>query len=66
MGTDSRTSTGLVVICVHCARFRSFVASRVTDKITPITSHMVACRSGSAADTQAIADIAKYNIELFR
>ncbi|CAD5218934.1 unnamed protein product [Bursaphelenchus okinawaensis] len=53
VGTDARTSTG------------SFVASRVTDKITPITDHLVVCRSGSAADTQAIADIAKYHIEFF-
>ncbi|CAD5225160.1 unnamed protein product [Bursaphelenchus xylophilus] len=53
VGTDARTSAG------------SFIASRVTDKITPINSHLVVCRSGSAADTQAIADIAKYHIELY-
>lgn len=45
--------------------YSSFVASRVTDKITPITEHIVACRAGSAADTQAIADIVKYYYEAY-
>ena len=40
LGADSRTSLG------------SYVANRVTDKLTPVTSHILACRSGSAADTQ--------------
>ncbi|EPB70414.1 peptidase, T1 family [Ancylostoma ceylanicum] len=53
VGTDSRTSAG------------SFISSRATNKITPITDHMAVCRSGSAADTQAIADIVKYHIELY-
>jgi 20S proteasome subunit beta 1 len=53
VGTDSRTSAG------------SFIASRVTDKITPVTDHMVCCRSGSAADTQCIADIVKYYMEVY-
>lgn len=45
--------------------FSSFVASRVTDKITPITDNLVVCRSGSAADTQCVADIVKYYLEYF-
>ncbi|KJH52774.1 peptidase, T1 family [Dictyocaulus viviparus] len=53
VGTDSRTSAG------------SFISSRATNKITPITDQMVVCRSGSAADTQAIADIVKYHIEAY-
>ncbi|CAD6198822.1 unnamed protein product [Caenorhabditis auriculariae] len=53
VGTDSRTSAG------------SFITSRATNKITPITDTMVVCRSGSAADTQCIADIAKYHIEVY-
>jgi 20S proteasome subunit beta 1 len=32
LAADSRTSTG------------SFVAVRVTDKLTPVTSHIMACR----------------------
>lgn len=53
VGTDSRTSAG------------TFIASRATNKITPITDHLVVCRSGTAADTQAIADIVKYHIEVY-
>uniref|UniRef100_A0A0N5BIR7 Proteasome subunit beta n=1 Tax=Strongyloides papillosus TaxID=174720 RepID=A0A0N5BIR7_STREA len=52
VGTDSRTSSG------------SFIASRCTDKITPINSSMVVCRCGSAADTQTITDIVKYQLEV--
>eukprot|EP00461_Guttulinopsis_vulgaris_P002247 UN02248 len=44
MGADSRTSTG------------SYVANRVSDKITQIADNIFCCRSGSAADTQAISD----------
>ncbi|CAD7011689.1 proteasome subunit beta type-6 [Ceratitis capitata] len=50
IGADSRTSTGL------------FVANRVTDKLTRITDKIYCCRSGSAADTQAIADIVAYSL----
>lgn len=49
IGADSRTSTG------------SYVANRVTDKLTKITDKIYCCRSGSAADTQAIADIVSYS-----
>ncbi|KAI6189398.1 Proteasome subunit beta [Aphelenchoides bicaudatus] len=52
IGTDSRTSSG------------SFVASRATDKITPVHDRLVICRSGSASDTQMIADIVRYYIEV--
>lgn len=44
MGADSRTSSG------------SYVANRVSDKITPISDTIYVCRSGSAADTQALSD----------
>lgn len=43
LGADSRTSTG------------SYIANRVTDKITPLADKVYILRSGSAADTQAIA-----------
>ena len=52
MGADSRTSTG------------SYVANRVTDKITKVHDQIFCCRSGSAADTQAIADIVNYYMRL--
>ena len=54
LGADSRTSTG------------SYVANRVADKIVPITDHVWTCRSGSAADTQAVVDYVKYYLEPHR
>eukprot|EP01084_Bolivina_argentea_P166803 289569_1 len=48
MGADSRTSTG------------TYIANRVADKITPLHDRIFCCRSGSAADTQAIADYVRY------
>jgi len=52
MGADSRTSTG------------SYVANRVSDKLTPVHDSIYCCRSGSAADTQAISDITKYYLDI--
>jgi 20S proteasome subunit beta 1 len=51
LGADSRTSTG------------RYVANRVSDKLTPITERIFCCRSGSAADTQAIADIVRIRMQ---
>ncbi len=31
--------------------------------MTPLTKYIYCCRSGSAADTQAIADVVKYQLE---
>eukprot|EP01116_Phalansterium_solitarium_P010298 TRINITY_DN24934_c0_g1_i1.p2 TRINITY_DN24934_c0_g1~~TRINITY_DN24934_c0_g1_i1.p2 ORF type:complete len:231 (-),score=62.39 TRINITY_DN24934_c0_g1_i1:196-888(-) len=52
MGADSRTTTG------------AYIANRVTDKITPVHDRIYCCRSGSAADTQAVADYVKYYLDL--
>lgn len=52
LGADSRTTTG------------SYIANRVTDKLTRVSDYIYCCRSGSAADTQAIADIVSYHVEL--
>lgn len=52
MGADSRTSTG------------SYVANRVSDKLTPVHDRIYVCRSGSAADTQAVADIVRYYLDI--
>jgi len=48
LGADSRTSTG------------SYVANRVSDKIVPLHDNIWTCRSGSAADTQAVADYVRH------
>ncbi|KAJ2816970.1 Proteasome subunit beta type-1 [Coemansia sp. 'formosensis'] len=53
VGADSRTTTG------------AYIANRVTDKLTKVHDHIYCCRSGSAADTQAVADIVKYHLEMY-
>lgn len=52
IGADSRTSTG------------SYVASRATNKINAICDNIYVARCGSAADSQAIIDIVKYNLAI--
>lgn len=54
IGADSRTTMG------------AYIANRVTDKLTKVSEKIYCCRSGSAADTQAIADIVKYRLNLFK
>jgi len=51
IGADSRSTTG------------AYIANRVADKLTKVTDNIYCCRSGSAADTQAIADIVAYHLE---
>lgn len=52
LGADSRTTTG------------AFIANRVTDKLTPLYApYVYCCRSGSAADTQAIAQLVSFYAE---
>jgi len=53
LGADSRTTTG------------AYIANRVTDKLTQVHDTIWCCRSGSAADTQAIADIVHYYLQLY-
>jgi 20S proteasome subunit beta 1 len=50
-GADSRTTTG------------AYIANRVTDKLTQVHDTIWCCRSGSAADTQAVADIVNYHLK---
>eukprot|EP01104_Vermistella_antarctica_P000616 TRINITY_DN10767_c0_g1_i1.p1 TRINITY_DN10767_c0_g1~~TRINITY_DN10767_c0_g1_i1.p1 ORF type:complete len:244 (-),score=44.84 TRINITY_DN10767_c0_g1_i1:76-807(-) len=52
MGADSRTSTG------------RYVANRVSDKVTSVHDRIFCCRSGSAADTQAVADYVRYYLDM--
>ncbi|CCH60416.1 hypothetical protein TBLA_0C06200 [Henningerozyma blattae CBS 6284] len=53
LGADSRTTMG------------SYIANRVTDKLTRVHDKIWCCRSGSAADTQAVADIVQYHLEVY-
>jgi len=52
LGADSRTSTG------------AYVANRVSDKITSVHENIYCCRSGSAADTQAVSDMVAYYLDI--
>lgn len=51
IGADSRTTTGAIV------------ANRIADKLTKISDNIYCCRSGSAADSQAISDIVSYHLD---
>ncbi|CAF0845501.1 unnamed protein product [Rotaria sordida] len=51
IGADTRTSSG------------TFVMNRFTDKLTPLTDRIFCLRSGSAADTQAIAQVVQYQLD---
>ncbi|OZJ04565.1 Proteasome subunit beta type-6 [Bifiguratus adelaidae] len=53
IGADSRTTTG------------AYIANRVTDKLTQVHDLIYCCRSGSAADTQAVADIVHYYLQMY-
>jgi 20S proteasome subunit beta 1 len=52
VGADSRTTTG------------QFVANRVTDKLTRLSDTIYCCRSGSAADTQLVADVVSTYLDM--
>jgi 20S proteasome subunit beta 1 len=51
LGSDSRVSTG------------TYIANRVSDKIAQLSEYIFACRSGSAADCQALTDYVKYYLQ---
>mmetsp|Transcript_45495 Transcript_45495/g.110694 ORF Transcript_45495/g.110694 Transcript_45495/m.110694 type:complete len:130 (-) Transcript_45495:908-1297(-) len=51
---DSRTSTG------------TYVANRVSDKLVQLSEYIYCCRSGSAADTQALTDYVMYFLNQWR
>ena len=53
IGADTRTTTGALVV------------NRATDKLTPVHDRIYCCRSGSAADTQAVADIVHYYLQMY-
>jgi len=53
LGADSRSTTG------------SYVSNRISDKLTKVSEYIYCCRSGSAADTQAISGIVKYHLDLY-
>lgn len=60
VGADSRTTSGSYI-----GNRKSNPANRVTDKLTQLHEKIFCCRSGSAADTQALADIIQYHLALY-
>lgn len=78
IGADTRTSTGYVEKQIDISEYRyfnyfqfnlthnhfsTFVANRFTDKLTPLADRIFCLRSGSAADTQTIAQIVTYQLD---
>jgi len=53
IGADTRQTNG------------TYVSNRVTDKLTRVTDLIYCCRSGSAADTQIIADEVVFELDLY-
>lgn len=53
LGADTRTSAG------------PYVVNRAARKITELHDKICVCRSGSAADTQAVAQIARLHLQLY-
>lgn len=56
----------MILILTILFIFRVYIANRVTDKLTKITDNIYCCRSGSSADTQAVADVVRYHIGMHR
>ncbi|XP_078050209.1 proteasome beta1 subunit [Augochlora pura] len=54
IGADSRATTG------------AYISNRFADKLTKITDYIYFCRSGSAADSQAIGDVVSFHLNLLR
>eukprot|EP01100_Stratorugosa_tubuloviscum_P005768 TRINITY_DN2556_c0_g1_i1.p1 TRINITY_DN2556_c0_g1~~TRINITY_DN2556_c0_g1_i1.p1 ORF type:complete len:215 (-),score=101.95 TRINITY_DN2556_c0_g1_i1:56-700(-) len=52
IAADSRTSMG------------SYVSNRISDKLTRVQDKIYCCRSGSAADTQYVAEYVRYILNL--
>lgn len=51
VGADTRTSVS------------GYVSNRFAHKCTPLSEHIVVCRSGSAADTQQLCDEARWELQ---
>jgi 20S proteasome subunit beta 1 len=64
IGADSRTTTGSYIVSV-VTNTADNQANRVTDKLTHIHDRIYCCRSGSAADTQAVADIVHQHAQVY-
>jgi 20S proteasome subunit beta 1 len=75
IGADSRTTMGSYIVRILAQYIRittgsltgirsNVQANRVTDKLTYVDERIYCCRSGSAADTQAVADLVHYYLQM--
>jgi len=65
IGADSRTTTGSYIVSCPFGFHANVKANRVTDKLTHIHDRVYCCRSGSAADTQAVADAVHQHCQVY-
>lgn len=65
LAADSRTTTG-TSRCTYYSTIGSFVFNRITDKLMKISDTIYCCKSGSAADTEAVAEIVRYRTSLHK
>jgi len=54
VAADSRTTVG------------TYISDRVSNKITKVSDRIYCCRSGSAADTQFVANLVSHYVDQFR
>lgn len=67
MKTIISLATGLIFFFFFTPlHFRPYIANRVSNKLTKVTDYIYCCRSGSAADTEAVSDIVHYHLSFYR
>jgi 20S proteasome subunit beta 1 len=49
-----------------CSRAGVYISNRASDKVTAVDERIFVCRSGSAADTQAVSDYVTYFLDQHR
>ncbi|KAJ8255031.1 hypothetical protein GJAV_G00200190 [Gymnothorax javanicus] len=52
----------MLIYCCYHVDTNAYICNRVSDKLTPIHDRIFCCRSGSAGDTQAMADVVTYQL----
>ena len=55
-----RLAANVIHQLLHVCSPGSYIANRTSDKLTPVAEKIYTCRSGSAADTQALSDYVRH------
>ncbi|KAG5520061.1 hypothetical protein PMAC_001137 [Pneumocystis sp. 'macacae'] len=63
--TAIKFSEGVIIAADSRTTIGQMIVNRVSDKLTKLYDKIWCCRSGSAADTQAIADVLRYHLSLY-